>query len=94
MKVRVTYNSPQMGVDEVFSGDSPEDVVRAMQRAVAAKVNFALRILVNSLSPLSFAQEVVKRYNEATRKSVPLPRSCAEFLELGEKEGLATFLER
>jgi hypothetical protein len=93
MKVRVTYRSPQMSVDEVFVGDTPDAVVSGMQKAVAAKVNFAVRILVNSLSPLQFAQEVVKRYNEASGKSVPPPRSCAEFLQLGEVEGLATVLE-
>ena len=93
MKVRVSYRSADMSVDEVFTGASPEAVVSGMQRAVAGKVNFALRILVNSLSPLSFAQEVVKRYSEATGKSIPSPKSCAEFLEMGVKEGLATVIE-
>ena len=93
MKVRVTYTSNQMAIDETFTASSPEEVVRAMQRAVASKVNFAVRILVNSLSPLQFAQEVVRRYNDATGKAVASPRSCAEFLELGQAEGLAEILE-
>jgi hypothetical protein len=94
MKVRVNYSSKQMIVDEVFTGSDADEVVAAMKRAVAGKVNFAIRILVNSLSPLQFAQEVVRRYNEATGKTVPAPRSCEEFLEFGQTEGIASILEQ
>lgn len=93
MKVRVNYKSKQMSVDEVFTGETEEAVVAAMQKAVAAKVNFAVRLFVNTMSPLQFAQEVVKRYNEAADKEVPSPRSCKEFIELGQAEGIATVIE-
>ena len=94
MKVRVAHRTPQMNIDEVFAGPTSEAVVLAMQKAVASKVNFALRLFVNAMSPLQFAQEVVKRYNEASGKNVPPPRSCDEFIQLGEAEGIATVLER
>ena len=93
MKVRITQTTPQMTVDEVFTGTTAEDVVRAMQKEVASRVNFALRLMVNALSPLQFAQEVVKRYNDATKKSVPIPRSCQEFIDVGIGEGIVTILE-
>jgi hypothetical protein len=80
-------------VDEIFSGQTPEEVVAAMQKAVAARVNFAIRLLVNAMSPLQFAQEVVKRYNDALGRNVPTPQSCAEFLRLGETEGIAQIVE-
>lgn len=94
MKVRVVYQTPQVRVDEIFTGKDAETVVGAMQKAVAAKLNFAMRLLVNSMSPLGFAQEVVKRYNEETKKSLPLPQSCLHFLQQGEQEGIVIFLEK
>lgn len=93
MKVRVSYHTPDMQVDETFSGDTPEAVVAAMQRTIAARLNFALRLLVNAMSPAQFAQEVVARYNEATRRSIPRPQSCAEFLRLAEAEGVVKILD-
>ena len=93
MKVRVSYRASGISLDEVFSGTTPEAVVSAMQRRVASQVGFAVRLFVNAISPLQFAHEVVKRYNEASGKNVPPPQSCAEFIELGEAEGIATVLE-
>jgi hypothetical protein len=93
VKVRVTYKTPDISVDEVFRGDDAEVVVRAMQKAVAGRLNFALRLFVNAMSPTAFAQEVVSRYNSATKKSVPRPSSCEEFIRLGVDEGIVTVLD-
>ena len=93
VKVRVTYRTPDISVDEVFVGESAEAVVTSAQRHVGSRVNFAVRLLVNSLGPVQFAQEVVRRYNDAFKRSLPLPRSCAEFLELAAAEGLVTIIE-
>jgi len=94
MKVRVTYRTPDMAIDETFVGGDAETVVTAMKQKAASQMKFALRLVVNAMSPLAFAQEVVKRYNEATKKSVPRPQSCEEFLKQGEAEGIVTFLEK
>jgi len=93
MKVRVIVNSPDMKVDEVFTGENPEAVVSAMKKAVAARLSFLMRPFVNAMSPLQFSQEVVRRYNDANKKSLPPPQSCDEFLKMGEKEGTAVILE-
>jgi hypothetical protein len=93
MKVRVIVNSPQVQVDEVFTGDNAEAVVSAMQKAVAARLPFLMRPFVNAMSPVQFSQEVVRRYNDSARKSLPPPQSCEEFLQMGEKEGTAVILE-
>ena len=93
MKVRVKTVTPEGPIDEVFAGPTAEAVVAAMQKAVASRLGFAMRFFVNSMSPSSFAQEVVKRYNQETRKSIPIPKSCDEFLKLGEQEGIVTVLE-
>jgi hypothetical protein len=93
MKVRVNVQTPQMTLDEVFSGADAEAVVRAMQKSAAGRLSFLLRAFVNAMSPLQFAQEVVRRYNEAMKKDIPAPTSCQEFLERGQTEGIAQILE-
>lgn len=93
MKVRVHYSAEQMQVDEIFEGTNAEAIVRKMQQTVAGKLNFAMRLMVNAMSPTQFAQEVVKRYNGATRKNVAIPQNCDEFLTFGQAEGIVTFLE-
>lgn len=94
MRVRIQYRTPEMAVDETFSGRDAEAVVAAMKQKVASELNFALRLVVNAMTPLAFAQEVVKRYNDALKKALPLPQSCAEFLKQGEAEGIVVVLER
>ena len=93
MKVRVTYKTPDISVDEVFSGEDAEDVVSGMQKAVAARLSLLLRVFVNGMSPTAFAQEVVSRYNAATKKSLSKPSSCEEFIRLGTEEGIVTVIE-
>ena len=68
-------------------------VVSVMKAEAANRANFMVRVLVRSLTPLAFAQQVVSRYNEALGRTIPVPRSCAEFLELGKDEGIVTVLE-
>lgn len=94
MKVRVRQKMDDWEVDEVYTGRDEEAIVTAMKGAVAGRLNFALRLMVNAMSPLAFAQEVVQRYNEAEGKALPRPASCEQFLQLGEAEGIVTFLER
>ena len=93
MKVRVKYSTPQMSVDEVFSGPTADAIVSAMQKAVAARLNFLMKPLVLNMGTTQFAQEVVNRYNQSAGKSVPRPNSAQEFLSLGETEGIVTVLE-
>jgi len=94
MKVRITYTAPQMSVDKTFIGENADDVVRQMQKEVASHVNFLMRPFVMGMSPTAFGQEVVSRYNDATGRSVPKPRSADECLTLGEREGIVEFLDR
>ena len=90
MKIRVSINQQGMEVNEVFSGNNADEVVGAIKARVAKELNFALRIIVKGMSNLSFAQEVVKRYNESNNKNIPIPASCDEFLSTAQHEGLAT----
>jgi len=93
VKVQVHINESGLVVNEVFTGTNADDIVGAMKARVAKEVNFALRIVINGMSNLSFAQEVVKRYNENKRKNLPLPTNCAEFLSSAQAEGFAKILD-
>ena len=93
MRVRVQYNTPQVSVDEVFSGTSADEIVAAMQKAVASRLTFLMKPFVLGMSTTQFSQEVVRRYNEAAGRSVASPQSAQEFLTLGRAEGIVTFLE-
>ena len=88
MKVRVQYETEGISVNETFDGSTCDDVVRAMKKRVASEAGFAARIVINSMSTLGFAQEVVRRYNRQHNRSVKHPESCEEFLEAGEAEGI------
>lgn len=93
MRVQVQYQAEQIRLDELFSGKNAEEIVRQMQGRVASRVNFVMRLAVNALSPLQFSQETIRRYNDATGKSLPIPQSCEEFLQLGQNEGIVTILD-
>lgn len=90
MKVNVNINHENMKVNETFSGTNAEAVVAAMKSRVTRELPFALRLAANAMSPLMFAQEVVKRYNNSAKTNLPRPNSCEEFLQIAVDQGFAT----
>ena len=92
MKVQVRFSTDDIEIDQVFEGSSAEEIVGQMKASVAGRLGFGLKLVVNSMSSLRFAQEVVGRYNESVGKHIPTPASCQEFIELGQKEGIAEIL--
>lgn len=90
MKVHVNVTMEGVSVNEMFEGATAEEIVGKMKARVARELNFAMKMVVNSMSNLMFAQEVVRRYNDFKRLTLPLPNSCEEFLSLAQQQGLAT----
>jgi hypothetical protein len=90
MKVLVTINDPQLTINEAFTGANADEVVGRMKARVSRELPFAMRLMVGAMSNLMFAQEVVKRYNEAQKQNAPIPASCEEFLQLAQAHGFAT----
>jgi hypothetical protein len=90
MKVHVDVKLEEIAIQETFEGTTPEEIVGKMKIRVARELSFAMRMAVNAMSNLMFAQEVVRRYNETMKLDLPLPRSCEEFLHLAQQQGLAT----
>jgi hypothetical protein len=90
MRVHIRTEMQGVAVDEVIEAQTAEDVVAEMKNRVSARMGFAVRLFINSMSPLAFAREVVVRYNQATEKNLPSPTSCQDFLDIGVREGIAT----
>ncbi len=94
MKLRIKFDVNDIHADDIVSGEDCEDVVRKVQAEAAANAPLLIRLLINRMSPLQFAQEVVGYYSRATKKDLPRPATCEEFIRLGEQEGIVTVLER
>jgi hypothetical protein len=89
MKVHVKIDQDNFSVDETFTGANADDLVGQMKARVAKELNFAMRLALNAMSNLAFAQEVVKRLNQAKKLDLPIPKNCDEFLQLAQQQGFA-----
>src|SRR5690242_19030946 len=79
MKVFVNVALEGMAINEAFEGSTADEVVGKMKARVARELNFMMKMAVNAMSNLQFAQEVVRRYNDMKKLRLPLPTSCQEF---------------
>ncbi len=93
MKLRIKFDVNDVHADDIVTGKDSEDVVRQIQAEAAANAPFLVRLFINRMSPLQFAQEVVGYYSRAINKPLPKPQSCDEFIVLGEQEGIVSRLE-
>lgn len=93
MKVRVNISQDKIQINETFTGNTADDIVAAVKTRLVRELPFALRLVAGGMSNLMFAQEVVRRYNAQQKRTLPLPNSCAEFLQLAQQEGFATVEE-
>jgi hypothetical protein len=89
MKAHVNVTLEGIVVNEMFEGTSADEVVGKMKARVARELPFAMKMVVNSMSNLMFTQEVVRRYNDFKKLTLPLPNSCEAFLTLAQEQGLA-----
>ncbi len=90
MTVKVSVSLEGMSIDESFEGATADEIVGKMKARVARELSFPLKMAVNAMGNVVFTQEVVRRYNETKRLSLPLPATCQEFLTLAIQQGLAT----
>lgn len=86
MKVRVSLEIAQRRIDEVVSGKDADDVLAQAKARVEKELGWK-GMFLKAMSPLGFAQEVVKRYNAGTKSQYAIPQSAAEFLKLGQDLG-------
>ena len=92
MKVRVKVSFEGNSIDETVEAVSLEALLITVRDRVARELGWK-GLLLKTLSPLQFAQESVKRYNEAFCKNQPIPKTLEDFLEFGKSIGTLTVIE-
>ena len=93
MKLHVKFDTPELQVDEVVEGNNAEAVVGAMQNRVAKELGFLKGAVVRSMSPLAFAQQATRMYNNAMKTNAPIPATCEEFLNYGVEQKFASWVD-
>lgn len=86
MKVRVSLEIAERRVDEVVTGINAEDVLAQAKARVEQEIGWK-GLFLKLMSPLGFAQEVVRRYNASTNSQYSIPQSADEFIKLGSDLG-------
>ena len=86
MKVRVSLEIADRKIDEVVDGRDADDVLAQAKARVERELGFK-GMFLKLMSPLGFAQEVVKRYNSSTGSTYAIPQNADEFLKLGADLG-------
>jgi hypothetical protein len=90
MRVHVNVTIEGVTVNESFDGATADEIVSKMKTRVARELSFPMRMALGAMGNVMFAQEVVRRYSDHKKISLPLPKTCQEFLELARQQGLAT----
>lgn len=83
MKVRVMMDVAERHIDETLTGTDAEDILSQAKARVARELGWK-GLFLSAMSPLAFAQEAVRRYNNAYKTQYALPQSADEFLILGQ----------
>lgn len=91
MRVRVKMSVAGRDIDEVLTGASADDILAQAKGRVARELGWK-GLFLNAMPTLTFAQEAVRRYNDAYKTSYDLPQSADEFFRLGQDMGYLTVL--
>ena len=89
MRVHVNVSIEGVSVNEWFDGATADEIVGKMKSRIARELSFPMKLAINAMGNVMFAQEVVRRYNNFKKLNVPIPSSCQEFLTLAQEQGIA-----
>jgi hypothetical protein len=77
--------------DEVLVGRDALDILGQAKDRAAKELGWK-GLFLKAMSPISFAQEGVRRYNAAFKTNHPIPQTAEDFLSLGQELGYVTIL--
>jgi hypothetical protein len=93
MKVRVEFQLADRSIREEVAGQDATEILAVAKNKVMKQLGWKGMFLA-AFTPLAFAQEAVRRYNNHFKTSYPVPESAEQFISFGEETGSLTVLER
>jgi hypothetical protein len=78
-------------IDETVTGVDAGNILAEAKARVEQELGWK-GLFLKLMSPLGFAQEAIRRYNEHEHTSYAVPQSAEEFLKLGADLGYLTTL--
>lgn len=86
MKVRVTYKTGDIDLDDVFAGENAKEIVTSIQKTTASR-SYNMGYMIRGLSPEQFASEAIQYVNNERGLNLPIPYNCDQFVDSGMKGG-------
>ncbi len=86
MKVRVTYKTGDIDLDDVFAGENAKEIVSSIQKTTASRSS-NMGYMIQGLTPEEFAWEAIKYVNNERGWDLPIPYNCDQFVDVGMKGG-------
>jgi hypothetical protein len=93
MKVRVEFQLGERTIRDEVEGKDATEILSLAKSRVMKQLGWK-GVFLAPLTPLTFAQEAVRRYNDHFKTNYPAPQSADQFIHFGEQTGSLTVLER
>jgi len=91
VKIQVDLDIAGRKFREVVTGQNAGELLVHAKARVAKELGWK-GLVVSAMSPIGFAQETVRQYNDAFGTKYALPNSAEEFMTFGESTGYVTVL--
>lgn len=89
MKIQITLDE----INQSFEGRDAAELLHQAKREAARRAPFLMRAVINGMSDLAFANEVVKRANQQEKRNDALPQSAQDFLDWAAQRGYVKVVE-
>ena len=89
MKIQIALDD----LNQSFEGRDAADLLHQAKGEAARRAPLLMRAVINRMSDLSFAGEVVKRANQQEKRGDALPQSAQQFLDWAVRRGYAKVVE-
>jgi hypothetical protein len=89
MKIELSFQD----IRQTFVGRDADDILHQAKAEAARRAPFLVKAVINRMSDLDFAGEVVKRANQAEKRSDPPPQNARMFLDWAVRYGYVRILE-
>lgn len=90
MKIRVTIDD----LNQNFEGRDAADLLHQAKAEAAKRAPFFMKAIINGMSDLNFASEIVRRANQQEKRNDALPQSAEDFLNWAQQRNFITVLEK